>query len=316
MRKSFSGLDLGARGKIFLISVLFILLFIIIKTGPVLSWGPGNNYRNYSVRTTVDVTNAYPEVLNVSCNNGAAITLNAGTTKTINCTVQIRDYNGGGDINYVNATFYYFLNASSDPLDNNTNYMNASCTNITADGYYTNWSCSFDAWYYALNGTWRANVTANDTYGAKDNDYGNFSIASLLALNATPVIDFGSMAVTDTSVTSVQANITNLGNRPINVSVYGFGGDSEATGANLAMLCQIRNISLPNERYSTDSGAVYAAMTPITAAPVTIPDLTVAKQTLADTYIVNSTYWTLHVNLTTNPFGECNGTVVFSAISP
>ena len=315
MRKSFSGLGFSAKWKIFLISTLFILLFIIIKTGPVLSWGPGNNYRNYSVRTTVNVTNAYPEILNVSC-GGVAITLNAGTTKTINCTVQIRDYNGGGDINYVNATFYYFLNASSDPLNNNTNYANASCTNITANGYYTNWSCSFDAWYYALNGTWKANVTANDTYSAKDNDYGNFSIAALLALNATPIIDFGDMAVTDTSATSVQANVTNFGNVPINVSVYGFGGDTELTGAGTAMLCQIRNISLPNERYSLDSGAVYADMTPITGALVPIPALTVQKQTLPGTYIINSTYWTLHVNLTTNPFGECNGTVVFAAISP
>lgn len=314
MRKSFLELDFSARGKVFLISILFILFFIVVKTGPVLSWGPGANYRNYSVRTTVDVTNAYPEILNVTCGNG--ITLNAGTTKTINCTVQIRDYNGGGDVNYVNATFYYYLNTSVDPLDNNTNYANASCVNLTSDGYYTNWSCSFDAWYYALNGSWRANVTVNDSYSAKDNDYGNFSITALLALDATPIIDFGSMAVTDTSATPVQANVTNFGNVPINVSVYGFGGDSELTGAGTAMLCQIRNISLPNERYSLDSGTAYADMTPINGAPVAIPDLTVQKQFLSDTYMINSTYWTLHINLTNNPFGECNGTVVFSAINP
>jgi hypothetical protein len=311
-----SGSAMNLEKKLFLGVITLLFVLIIFKPNSVLSWGPGNNYRNYSVRTTVNVTNAYPEILNITCNNLASVTLNAGTTKTVNCTVQIRDYNGGGDINYVNATFYYYLNQSTNPDDNNTHYTNTSCINLTSNGYYTNWSCSFDVWYYAINGTWVANATVNDTWGAKDTRGFNYTtISGLLALNASSTINYGSLAVTDTSG-SIQANVTNLGNLPINVSVYAFGDDNATLGAGYAMLCDIRNISMPNERYDLAQATLYDSMTPVTGAAVTIPGLTVQKQTLPSVYIINSTYWRLHVNISDNPFGVCNGTVVFSALSP
>jgi hypothetical protein len=297
--------------------VIFILLFsfIALRSVSVISWGPGSNYRNVSVKTTVNVTNAYPEVINISCNSGSAITLTAGTTKNVSCLVQIRDYNGGGDINYVNGTFYLNTTNSGDPDDNNSHYSNSSCVNVTANGYFTNWTCAFEVWYYATNGTWRMNSTVNDTYGAKTNGYGNTTISALLALNATPTIDFGQLAVTDTSGL-IQANVTNLGNIAINVSVYGYGGEDPVAGAGLAMLCDYRNITLSNERYSINATDTYATMTSITGAAVNIPQLIVQKQTVPSTYIINSTYWSLHVNLSTNPFGICNGTVIFSAVQP
>jgi hypothetical protein len=306
--------------KRLLLGVLFFFfLFIIFRSNSVLSWGAGNNYRNFSVRSTVNVTNAYPEILNVTCSSpGASLTLNAGTTKQINCSVQIRDYNGGGDINYVNGTFYYYLNQTIDPDDNNTHYSNASCVNITSSGYYTNWTCSFNVWYYALNGTWTVNATVNDTWGAKSTRGFNYtSISALLAINATSTINFGNLAVTETS-NLIEAQVMNFGNVPINVTVAGFGGDNSSNSSTsaVAMICEMRNISFSNERYSLDGAAAYVDMTSITSTSVTIPDLTVQKQTLSDTFVTNSTYWRLHVNLSDNPFGVCNGSVVFSAISP
>ncbi len=301
--------------RIFLVLMLVLFSYMLIKGFPVTSWGPSGNYENVSVRTTVNVTNAYPEILNITCNNGVGVTLTAGSTKTINCMVQIRDYNGGTDINYANATFYYYLNESSDPDDNNTHYTNTTCTENNSNGYYANWTCAFDAWYYANNGSWVVNATVNDSYGAQDNNHGNFTIGALFALNVTDVIDFGDLAVTQTSAEQ-EANVTNLGNVPMNVSVYGFGGDDEVTGAGLAMICEQRNITIPNERYSVTSGAGYGAMTSITGAPATLPGLTIDKQTTPSGYKINSTYWMLHVNLSNNPFGICNGTVVFAAEAP
>jgi len=305
------------KNKIFLTLFVFFLVFFIFKGIPVTSWGPGTNYKNYSVRSTVNVTNAYPEIINISCNNGQAITLTAGSTKSINCTVKIRDYNGWDDVNYVNSTLYYFLNASSDPDDNNTHYTNTSCNQTSNDGQYlVNWTCSFNMWYYANNGSWRINATVNDSYATKDNDYGNTSISSLLALNVTELINFGDLAVTETSVSAVQANVTNFGNVPINVSVYGFGGNSEATGVGYAMLCDVRNITLSNERYDLNSATLYDSMIPLTGSYVPISGIKILKQTQPGAYMINSTYWRLHVNLTNNPFGICNGTVVFSAENP
>jgi len=301
--------------KILLLISLFLILFLSLKGILVTSWGPSSNYENMSVRTTVNITNAYPEIINITCNNNQPITLNAGTTLTVYCLVEIRDYNGGNTINYVNGTFYYYLNASSDPDDNNTHYTNTSCTENSTNGYYTNWTCAFDLLYYANNGTWEMNSTVNDSFGAKDNDYGNATISALLALNVTNVIDFGNLPVTQTSNIK-EANITNFGNVPINVSVYGFGGEDEVTGAGLAMICEQRNITLPNERYSLNSSGLYNDMTSITGSPVIIPSLKIPKQTVPNVYMLNSTYWRLHVNLTTNPFGICNGTVVFAAENP
>lgn len=295
---------------------VLLILFFIFKGVPVLAgWGPGPNNINYSVRTTVNVTNAYPEILNISCNNSASVTLTAGSTHTVTCLVQMRDYNGGNTILVTNGTFYYYLNQSNNPDDNNTHYTNNSCLNISTSGYYTNWTCGFDLWYYALNGTWVANVTTADNFGASTSSTGNGTIGSLLALNVTSLIDYGNLQVTQTS-NSIQANVTNFGNVPLNVTVYGFGGNDSVLGAGLAMICDQRNLTLPNERYDLNSATVYDSMTPLTGSPATISGLKISKQSQPNVYVVNSTYWRLHVNLSTNPFGICNGTVVFAAISP
>jgi len=316
MAENFINLDKKS-SKVLLILLLLALAFFIFKGIPVTSWGPSSNYENYSVRTTVNVTNSYPEIINISCNQGQAITLSAGTTKNINCTVQIRDYNGWDDVKSANTTFYYYLNASSDPDDNTVHYTNTSCVQADNDGLYiVNWTCNFDLWYYANNGTWRANFTVNDSYAATDNEYGNTTITALLALNVTNIIDFGNLAVTETTATPVQANVTNFGNVPINVSVYGFGGEDPVAGAGLAMICAQRNITLPNERYDLSSATTYDSMTSVTSSPITIPALKIEKQTVPSTLMTNSTYWRLHVNLSTNPFGVCNGTVIFAAESP
>jgi hypothetical protein len=302
------------RKKVFLAIFIVLLFFFFFRGLPVTSWGPGTNNRNYSVQTKANVTNAYPEVLNITCNGGANITLTAGADKLVSCIVQARDYSGWNDINYINATFYYSLNLSSDPDDNNTHYTNTSCSQTSNDGLYLiNWTCSFNVWYYALNGTWKVNATANDSYGGTGNGYNNASISALLALNVTNLIDYGNLVVSETSAAAVPANVTNLGNVPLNVTVYGYGDDNETLYAGLAMVCQQRNITLSNERYDLSSATAYDSMTRLTGSPATIAGLRIEKQTNPSAYMVNSTYWRLHVNSTTNPFGLCNGTVVFGA---
>jgi hypothetical protein len=304
------------KNKALPIIAIVLCLFIIYaynSISPVISWGNGSNYRNYSVRTTVNVTQTYPEILNITCNNQSGITLNAGTTKTVSCLVQIRDYNGGNTISTVNGTFYYRLNESSDPDDNNEHYTNVSCTNDTANGNYVNWTCSWDVWYYANNGTWRVNATVMDNYNMSVFSYRNATLNALYALNVTPIINFGNMAVGDTIDPSVQANVTNFGNMNISVSVYGFGGENPTSYAGLAMVCEVRNISISNERYDLNSATAYTAMTSVTSTATNITGLKVNQQIDDGSMQINSTYWRLHVNVTTNPFGECNGTVVFSA---
>lgn len=301
-----------------IIGVLLILFIIYLYNilPLVIGWGPSSNYENVSVRTTVNVTDAYPEIINVTCDSQSSITLNAGTTKKVNCTVEIRDFDGGNTINSTNATFYYYLNKSNDPDDNNTHYTNATCTEEAVSGTFANWSCVFDILYYANNGTWIMNTTVMDDYNFTDNDTTNVTIEALYALNVTTPIDFGNMAVGDTTGTQKQANVTNFGNLEINITVYGFGGEDPVAGSGLAMICEIRNISIDNERYAPNSSAAYADMIKITGAAANIPYFQIPQQTNETSKEINTTYWRLHVNATTNPNGICNGTVIFEAVAP
>ena len=58
--------------KILFFSVFVIFFVFFYSLSYVTSWGPSGNYENYSVRTTVNITNAYPEILAIICNSGSA----------------------------------------------------------------------------------------------------------------------------------------------------------------------------------------------------------------------------------------------------
>jgi len=92
--------------------------------------------------------------------------------------------------------------------------------------------------------------------------------------------------------------------------VYGYGNVS---GDGLAMVCDQGNITIDNERYSVDIADTWATKTQLSGAGTQISNLTISKQTVPATPIINVTYWQLFVP--PNPFGVCNGTVVFQAES-
>jgi len=302
--------------KFIVVCTLIFLTYLSINIPGVVSWGPGPNNANFSVQTKVNITNAFPEIININCENNTPVTLAAGTTQVVLCIVETRDYDGGGTIQNVSATYAYTSNASGSPDNNNSHYTNSTCTNENVAGYYANFSCEFHVYYYAVNGTWNLTANVTDDQDSNSTDWTNSSIYSLFALNVTELIDFGDMAVGDTSATPEEANVTNFGNRPINVSLYGFGGNDSVAGDGLAMNCSFRNITDNNERYSTDSGDAYGAMNGITSTDTLISDFQIPKQTLSDTYVINGTYWRLHLNVSDNPAGQCNGTVIFSAVQP
>ncbi len=298
------------KDKLFGIFVFLAIIALLINNS-----SNSLSYDATNVTTRVNITQSMPEILNISVNGGNPVTLNEGTTKQVFCNVTVRDYNGYNDVVNVNATF--FDNTTSfynDADDNNTHYTNTSCTRQgNIDAYSAEWSCKFDVQYYANNGTWGCFATAEDTKPYTDNstDYG--SINPLYAINVTSLIDYGDMAVGDTSTSSETANITNFGNMDINISVYGYGGDDFAIGNGLAFICEAGNISVDNERYGiTDN--LWSSLTPLSNTSTMISGLTIVQQTTDSLPVINTTYWRLYVP--PNPFGQCNGTVVFEAEIP
>ncbi|MBR9702856.1 hypothetical protein GOV10_02380, partial [Candidatus Woesearchaeota archaeon] len=266
----------------------------------------GPNYRNISVDTQVNITNSNPVITSISLSEPANITLNAGGTYTLECNVSVRDYNNWDDIDTVNATLLREGTAYGAALNNNTIYRNSSCTRYQQGGFYANYTCAFDVLYYSEPGAWNCSVYVNDSYDVQHNATNQTHIDGFLALNVTTLIDYGQMDIGQTSLNKT-ANITNFGNLPINVSVYGYG----ATGGDgLAMVCTVGNIPIVNEKYSPVLTDDFAAKVSLSGTPTQIVALTTPKQT-TNNQVINTTYWQLYIP--PNPAGLCNGTVVFQA---
>ena len=287
------------------VTLLFLLAIFLYNALFSFSYSVGPNYRNVSIDTQVNITYAAPTITAVIVTN--PVTLDAGDGQTVNCNVSVIDYSGYSFLNFVNATFYSNASSSSGAADNNnTHYTNTNCTATAQNGIYANYTCNFTVYYYALNGTWTCNATVQDNVSANVALKNTTTINALLALNVTSLINYGNMAVGDTS-TPQTANVTNFGNQNINISVRGYGNTS---GDGLAFVCMIGNITVANERFSTNASAGYAQMTSLSANFQNITGLTIPKQSNA-TLQINTTYWQLYVP--PNPFGICNGTIVFQA---
>ncbi len=277
----------------------------------------GDNYRNVTIHTYVNITNARPEVLlvkvyqetNLSRLN---ITLAGGSQRQVTCNASLRDWNGYNDIVGVNATLWHTTSTLGSADNNNSHYTNSSCTS-TGNGvnYTVNYICTFDVYYYANNGTWNCFVDIIDLAGKTGNNTNTTVIYPLYALNITDGIDYGNVAVEEWSANRT-ANITNFGNMPLNVSVEGYG---VTRGDGLAMNCSVNgNITIGMERFSI-ADVDWSSMTPLTSTRQNISGLTVSKQTNPGIQMINTTYWQLYVNVSNNPAGNCTGFILFSAES-
>lgn len=300
------------------LSIIFVVALFVIPKG-VAPNTPGPNYRNVTVWTHANITNAKPEVMNVTVydadNRSTNIVLNAGGLRQVYCNATVRDWDGFGNIVYVNATLWHIPTSNhTDADDNNSHYTNVSCTinETTANPFIGRFVCAFDVFYYANNGTWNCNVTIMDTENKTGWNNRTSPFFPIYALNVTDGIDFGNIAVEEYS-SDVIANVTNLGNTAINVSVRGYG---TRMWDGLAMNCSVAgNITVDNERFALEPGVAFGDKTPLSSTVnVLMSNLTMPKQTDPGTYVVNSTYWQLYVP--PNPFGNCTGYIMFMAQTP
>jgi hypothetical protein len=266
------------------------------------------DYSQRNVTAMVNITNSLPVIINLTVEQD--ITLNVGSTKTVTCTATIRNWGGYQNVDNVNGTFYYYLNESGDPDSGNVHYTNSSCSEVSNDGeFIANYSCSFDVWYYANNGTWYCNVSVNESSGFSDSAYNDTSINALFALNVTDVIDYGNMAVFDTS-DNITATIYNLGNMDINVSVLGYG-DTEGDG--LGLVCQYGDdIDIEHQRFSITS-VPWEDKIPLAATNQDM-NITLLQPTDLTVPVTWETFWQLYVP--PNPMGICTGTIRFTATTP
>ena len=304
------------------------LLFLLFSffTSPV-SGGIGNP--NTTVQTILNIGEVFPDILNVSVNEGAeTIILIPNQSVNVSCVGLIRDYNG--ELNLSTVTGRFFLNSAGydGTEDNNTMYRNNSCVynettgdwgGVADDAYHALANCSFQVWYFAQPGVWNCTMFVNDSVNLNDSNSDDINVSELLALSVPGTINYGTVNATDVSNENV-TNVTNVGNVMFNLSLTGY---ANRTGDGLAMNCtlgNIKNISIEHEKYNlTDSnpgvldldGAdnVYQNMTSTTVVRKFNLDYR-RNDTLQDA--MNSTYWRIYVPL--GVAGSCQGNIIFGAV--
>jgi len=286
------------------------LLFIIWFLGMLLPIIPLTNAaQNQTVQTRVNVSYTEPHIYNVTI-NPSPIALNPGTTTNVTCNGTVTSYNGV-PVAIANVTAYLFFNGTSPtgPVKNATSYF-TYCYNVTPiSSSAAIYSCDFNVWYYARNGTWICNMTPYNYIGLNTSNDTSVVIQPLIAINVTDMIDYGIVPVLNISGERT-ANITNFGNVPINISVRGWGGDNESLYQNLSMVCEFGNISVDMERYNLTSGLTWANMINLTDTNNMLSGLVVPYRN--DTFTpINRTYW--RIKVPTGVGGICNGTVLFTA---
>jgi len=290
------------------IYLLIVLVLAALMAQFSWSYGPDVNYRNVTANTEVNITGSTPFVYFIS--QQAAITLNAGSTTMVSCNASVRDYNGFIDIKTVNATFFRSNTPFAAADDNNTHYTNTSCEVISGQqsGTDANYTCTFAVQYYASNGTWNCTIDVNDTIALSNTLSNSTTVNALLALNVTELINFGNISTGQFSDNQT-ANITNLGNNNINVTVQGYGRN---IGDGLAFACEFGNLTANTAHFAANSTASYFEKQNLSSSRTQIFGLTINKTTVP-TVSLNTTWWELYINPNQVASGQCNGTIIFQA---
>jgi hypothetical protein len=285
---------------------------------------------NASVTTILEIGNTFPEILNITIDEFASdFDLTANTTTLLTCVARLRDFNGDGDIDNVNATFFRTTVGEADPDDNNNHYTNGSCYINTsfvswqghADDQYTALAnCTYLVEYYADPGEWNCSMTVNDTVDFRDNDQDNITINTLLALALPDTIDFGLVNATAVSDEN-QTNISNAGNVEINLSLEGYAYNNATAGAGFAMNCSIdnRTIDIIYEKFNLSASTpgqltltqFENTYTNLSSTPSVRSYNLNSRQSDVTNDAINSTYWRIYVP--EGAAGNCTGTIVFGA---
>ncbi len=301
------------------ITLLFFLFFLFFHIFSVIVRADVGE--NVTILSELEIGKSAPLIQNINIEEGS-INLNPNTTKSVNCSSIIEDYNG--DTTIVNVTAELFDNTESGKGnldDNNDHYTNNSCniSYLYGDENQILATCLFDVWYYANQGTWNCSVHVVDNSNLTVNESNTTTVEPLLALAVPNSIDYGIVNATEVSNQNI-TNITNVGNVMFNLS---FTGYAHSQGDGLAMNCtlgSIKNISIEHEKYNLTSfndsvlsfeqfDRIYKNLS--SASIVNKFNLDYRTQDGIDD-VHNSTYWRIYVPV--GVAGSCQGNIIFGAI--
>ncbi|MEM3374011.1 MAG: hypothetical protein QXE31_02200 [Candidatus Woesearchaeota archaeon] len=292
-------------GTSLFIYVFFILIFFIwiaLLFEPIIQSQPYN--QTAIINVTVNITNSAPIITSISLET--PITLIGYDTKMVYCNATAFDFDNNTVI--ANATFYYQGYSPDTPDDQNYHYTNVSCRQTGRYNTETNFTCGFNVSFFANNGTWYCNITVIDDFGAFSSNISNPGlIQPLIAIYVPGILDFGNLNQGENTSDKL-VNITNAGNRNINISVEGW---AQYPGDNLAMNCTFGNIPIQYERYNISANSDFINMYQLTSTTTMIRNFFIRQRTDENLDSVNTTYWKLYAPIGAG--GVCTGKILFTA---
>ena len=270
--------------------------------------------------TSVTVGNAVPTVSNVSLNAGANINLTENTTTLVTATGTVSDANGYSDITSVICRAYR-SGVSGGPdctLDNNNCYQVTGATSSCAGNDCTA-TCNFNIYFHAdptdTGSPWAAEhwvawIKAIDSQNASSsatNTTQTIEMNTLLALDVTPTINYGTMAPgVTTDPLSVLATATTTGNAAIDANISGTQMCTDYP------TCAGSTIATSSQRYATSS--VAWANGYILSGTPTLLEFVTGKPTTSPSNQAQSTYWGISIP-TGQALGNYTGENTYTAVA-
>lgn len=159
----------------------------------------------------ISVTAIAPVVYNVTFIPSQSITIDDMTRLAINFSVN--DSDGVANLNDTSA----FVNVSIQGAS--TGRWNGSCLKINSAGFYANYSCTVNVWYFDNAGTWNVTARVGDASGLNGtNTSAVFVLASTLAVTTSPAaLTYGSLSpgAVNQTPTNTPIQLNNSGNQNV-----------------------------------------------------------------------------------------------------
>ncbi len=295
--------------KIFVISL--IILFGCIYGGMLLLLGIPEVEADVAT-TSVTVGNAAPSVSNVVLNGGSDITLTENTATTVECTATLTDNNGGSDITSANAVIFRSGVGSSCTADDNNCYQ-VSCVLGDVSGNDRNATCTAQIWFHAdptdsgtyASENWDCEVTAQDSQNATGSATTTTPVElnTLVALDVTPSISYGTLAPGQTLDCSVLTIATTTGNTAIDANISGTQMCTDYP------TCAGDTIATSSQHYATSS-VVYGSGYALSDTP-TLLEFTTGKPTTHPSNQAQNIYWGIQIP-SGQPTGDYTGENTFT----
>ncbi|MDA3836417.1 MAG: hypothetical protein PF542_02230 [Nanoarchaeota archaeon] len=310
---------------------VFGIALVVLLAAAIVPMASSGAAQNVTVSTSLEVGAVFPEILNISVNDGVPVVLTPNATKTVLCQALIQDWNNDSDIVLINATLFDVSLATWDSADdNNTHYTNASCikqndtTDLfgkSEDEWHAIANCTFEVQYYANPGNWNCSVYIEDATARSNMEIDEGSINTLLAIGLQDSIDYG--IVNSTEVSDEQlVNVSNVGNTQLNLTLNGYSNLGAGPNDGHAMNCSkgsYKFIDIEYEKFNlTDTNPGILSLSEFEAAHVNLTSsLNPAvmefnldyRQNDGFNEAVKPTYWRIYVPK--GLAGTCEGNIEF-----